>query len=113
MERRYTDLMTQEYLQQLYPNQAKLVFKCRGQTVDIKSHLSYKYTDLVCRKCGAEDETLAHVINCGCDEVLVFDVENELMENRSNTLRCLKRIETFLDDVLCDASSTRNEEMVT
>ena len=105
MERHYTDLVTQEYLQQLFANHAKLVFKCRGQTVDIKSHLSYKYTDLLCRKCGREDETLDHVINCGHDEVLVFDVEN-VVENQSNTLRCLKRLETFLDDVSSDGSST-------
>ena len=81
--------------------------KCRGQTVDIKSHLSYKYTDLLCRKCGLEDETLDHVINCGHDEVLVLNVEN-VVENRSNTLRCLKRLETFLDDVSSDGSSTCN-----
>ena len=107
MERHYTDLVTQEYLQQLFANQTKLVFKCRGQTVDIKSHLSYKYTDLLCRKCGLEDETLDHVINCGYDEVLVLNVEN-VVENQSNTLRCLKRLETFLDDVSSDGSSTCN-----
>ena len=31
------------------------------------SHLSYKYNDLICRKCGAEEENPDHILNCGME----------------------------------------------
>ena len=60
---KYDSLQVQGYLQHLYPNQARVVFKCRCQTMDIKTHLTYKYSDKICRGCGKEEETLSHVIN--------------------------------------------------
>ena len=75
-----------------------MVFKCRSNTLDIKSHLTYKYTDLKCRKCGCEEETLSHVINCGHEEVLVFDCKNNLTD-QANVVRCVRRIEAFLEEV--------------
>ena len=45
----YETLELQDYFRQLYPAQAKTVFKWRSETLDIKSHLTYKYKDLMCR----------------------------------------------------------------
>ena len=57
--------LTQKYLSVLYPSQARVIFKWRSKTLDIKSHLTYKYEDLVCRLCGVEEENPSHIMNCG------------------------------------------------
>ena len=94
----YESLKTQEYLKKLYPNQARVIFKCRSQTLDLKSHSTYKYNDLTCRRCCQEDETLEHIINCGNDEELILDYADGNL-NFSNTVRCVKRIESFIEEV--------------
>ena len=60
----YSSFKLQRYFTCLYPNQARIVFKCRSQTLDIKTHLTYKYHDLLCRGCEVEEETLQHIVNC-------------------------------------------------
>ena len=52
----YKDLATQDYLLHLFPDQARTMFKWRSRTLDLKSHLSYKYNDLLCRGCKEADE---------------------------------------------------------
>ena len=64
----YESFKLQEYLKTMYPNQSKIVFKCRSKTLDIKTHLTYKYKDSVCRKCGEAPEEVHHIINCGQEE---------------------------------------------
>ena len=38
----YSSLGMQEYFCHLYPNQAKVVFKVRSPTLDLKTNLTYK-----------------------------------------------------------------------
>ena len=103
-ELEYTELKMQGYLQSFYPNQAKVVFKCRSKTLDIKAHLTYKYKDSLCRKCGGENENVQHVINCGHEETLRLDLTEDILADKANTIRCLRRIECFLEEVTSDES---------
>ena len=88
----------------MYPNQAKIVFKCRSKTLDIKTHLTYKYKDSVCRKCGEVPEEVQHIVNCGREQRVPvvdyitmdensdqYDVEVKLMV--SSIVRFLEEVE--------------------
>ena len=96
----YEKFGTQKYLLDFYPGQARTIFKARCKTLDLKSNISYKYKDGVCRLCGVEEETLSHATNCGHDEKLTFDVTDLAKINSANSRRCIHRIETFLEKVL-------------
>jgi hypothetical protein len=60
----YQRLEVQQYLLKLSPDQARIMFKWRSKTLDIKCHRTYKYKDLKCRGCGNNDEEVDHVVNC-------------------------------------------------
>ena len=60
----YSSLEMQGYLKELYPSQARTLFMVRSSTLDIKTHRSHIYKDLICRGCGKEIETLSHIVNC-------------------------------------------------
>ena len=74
----YDKLRMQDYLKSLFPSQAKLILKSRCQTLDIKSHNSYKFDvdDRSCRRCGTCVETLEHIINCGQSEIMQVRMDN-------------------------------------
>ena len=42
---KYEELKLQPYLSKLYPSQSRIIFKMRSQTLDIKTHSTYKYAD--------------------------------------------------------------------
>ena len=67
---RYDSFCLQPYLTQLYPNRSKTVFKLQCEALDIKSHQPYKYSDLMCRNCGVEEETVEHILHC-CSALLL------------------------------------------
>ena len=67
--------------------------------MDLKTHSTYKYDDQKCRKCGEEDETVVHIINCKHNEELDLDYMGDPVSNMVQTVRCLKRIENFIDDM--------------
>ena len=94
----YKEMGLQNYMKDLFPEQARTVFKCRSKTLDLKTHLTYKYDDNKrCRVCGTADETLEHIVNCCEDEELVLDVDQ--CNHKMNTIRCLNRINNFLQKV--------------
>ena len=97
----YEVFKMQEYLKTFYPTQAKTIFKCRSETLDLKCHSTYKYSDLVCRKCNIADETVEHAMNCDGTENLVFlyKTEKGYMEDPANTKRCVRKLEAFIDEV--------------
>ena len=77
---KYEKLETQKYIRQLDPTLAKIIFKCRAKTLNIKNHMKYKYKDnLSCRWCGVYEETLEHIVNCGQD-THIHEVEKSLQE---------------------------------
>ena len=104
---RYESLKSQDYLSALYPSQAKVIFKWRSQTLDIKSHLSYKYSDRLCRGCGIEEEVPCHVVNCGAvDDIAVLDVLSlgEIDDvTKSELKRMVIRFEAFQEMVKAKA----------
>ena len=95
----YKELALQKYLLEYYSGQARTIFKCRSQTLDLKTNLSYKYKDSTCRLCGAAEETVSHAINCGCEETLVWNFQDLSEINSTNSKRRVKRLETFLENV--------------
>ena len=101
---KYDALEVQDYLRELYPSQAKIVFKWRSQTLDIKSHLTYKYKDLICRGCGLEEETPHHIMNCGTaeeigDEIDILSLKKIDGFKKSELKRVVIRIGTFLEKI--------------
>ena len=98
---KYEVLETQDYLLKLFPDQAKAVFKWRAQTLDIKSHLTYKYNDKCCRRCGGNDEVVEHIINCGENDLIVVDDIKKLGkfddDTRGKLLCQVKRILSFIN----------------
>ena len=97
----------QDYLSVLYPSEAKLIFKWRSETLDIKSHLSYKYNDLNCRGCTVGIEEPDHILNCGWDDQINnnIDVLNLGVIDKLTKLeikRMVVRITRFLENVTGD-----------
>ena len=102
-ELRYDGLQMQQYLKEMYPTQAKIILQARSGTLDIKTQNSYKFEDLICRKCGEEVELLDHVLNCGYDDEFVssvlFSNGEDSCELISQLTRTANRIQMFYDDV--------------
>ena len=97
---RFEKFETQEYIKSLYPNLAKTILKCRAKTLNIKSHMKYKFKDSLCRWCGVTDETLPHIVNCGRDDEKIVDVERALHEMKLEELsKIASRVDEFLAKV--------------
>ena len=96
----YSEFKTQEYLKFSFPNVARLMFKCRSRTLDIKTHSTYKYRDVdtVCRRCGEGDEELLHVVNCGHEDHLSINFSTDVYDE-VHIIRSMKRVEQFLNVV--------------
>ena len=43
---------------------SKLIYKCRGKTLDIKTHKSWKYEDKLCVGCNTNVETETELLSC-------------------------------------------------
>ena len=96
----YTKFETQEYIKVMYPGAAKIIFKCRAKTLNIKEHTQYKHGDCQCRWCGVCDETLEHVANCGTNDGLIINVEKALQEMNIEELhKVVLRVDEFLSRV--------------
>ena len=61
--------------------------------LDIKSHLTYKYEDLVCRLCGIEEENPSHILNCGQGDIINNNIDILLLDEVDEATKCeLKRM---------------------
>ena len=101
---RYSSLNPQEYLLQLFPNQAKAILQCRSKSLDIKEYRQYMYKDMVCRLCEKADETLDHVVNCGCEKVIdsstIFANDVEFTYERKLLFTTIaSRINRFMEEI--------------
>ena len=43
---------------------AKVIYKARGKSLDIKTHKKWKYSDFLCFGCGEESETVDEILSC-------------------------------------------------
>ena len=100
----YETLKTQSYLLQMYPDQARIIFKIRCQMLDLKTQKSFMFRedDTLCRKCTLEEETFEHALNCQIDkessEFIDVNMENGISDLLAPTLaRISLRIESFCD----------------
>ena len=99
----YGSFKPQEYLSHLYPSQAQIIFKSRSKTLAIKDHQQYKYDNKLCRRCGEEDETMEHVVNCQNDEKLdssiVYNMEDEMTyDTKLQLILITTRINDFIEE---------------
>ena len=62
----YEKLEIQEYLLSgdRNINISKLIFKARGNTLDIKTQKKWKYSDKLCSGCEVNDETGDEILHC-------------------------------------------------
>ena len=61
----YNKLCTQDYLKQLPPNLAKVVFRAKTRMLDIKTNYKNKcYENLKCPFCCVLDESFGHMFTC-------------------------------------------------
>ncbi len=104
----YTSLEMQGYLKVLFPNQARIILKSRCGGLDIKTHNSFKFEaeDTTCRKCGVEDETFDHVINCGIEKEEHIEIDVNNMKDYSDSfIATLMKVTTRIGS-FCDLPST-------
>ena len=61
----YNKLCTQDYLKQLPPSLAKVVFRAKTRMLDIKTNYKNKYYEnLKCPFCCVLDESFGHMFTC-------------------------------------------------
>ena len=100
----YESLKPQEYWSYLYPSQSRLIFKWRSKTLDLKTHLTYKYSDSLCRLCKLDIETPEHAVNCGKADRMEVDIDilnvNKTDDFTKSELKKLAiRMRSFLESV--------------
>ena len=99
----YKALSPQEYLSQLYPNQARAIIQGRSKTLSIKEHRPYAFKDMVCRRCKKENETLNHVVNCGYEHEInaceILDSGELSYERKLMFTSIALRINNFIEEV--------------
>ena len=100
----YESLKPQEYWSYLYPSQSRLIFKWRSKTLDLKTHLTYKYSDSLCRLCKIDTETPEHAVNCGKADRMELNVDilnvNKTDDFTKSELKKLAiRMRSFLESV--------------
>ena len=97
----YHEFKTQDYLLKVFPGESRTIFKWGSRTLDVKSHLTYKYKDAICRRCKNADETPDHIIN-GSDELIAVDDVTELndldVEVKNRVKEQVQRIVTFIHE---------------
>ena len=97
----YRHLEIQEYLLEGNENTevSKLIYKCRGKTLDIKTHKSWKYEDKLCVGCKTNVETENELLACdgfGNEEedqdTLSYNlVFSELVSDRIRVAKIIKK----------------------
>ena len=50
------------YMNKLSREQISIIFKTRTRMIDVKNNFRSKYTDIICRGCGQDNETQEHVL---------------------------------------------------
>ena len=100
----YDALKLQKYMSVLYPSEAKVIFKWRSETLDIKSHLTYKFDDFNCRGCGIEKEEPYHILDCGVNDKINNDIDILSLDQideftKLELKRMVIRINRFLERV--------------
>ena len=94
VQTQYNMLKTKDYLVKLPISDARIAFAYRSGTFDIKSHRTYNYTDLKCRGCGEQNETIHHIVNecSGMERDCELNVKDDDFDTISETV---KRLKTF------------------
>jgi len=94
----YNEFKTQNYLSSMKPKMAKFISQARSQTIDIKTHSKFKYSDTDCRLCGIDEESLEHIVKC-LDKSHILDI-HESLNNCKNILELetiAHQVDKFID----------------
>ena len=90
----YAELRSQEYLDHLYPQEARCIFQIRSGVIDTKCTRKYWYEDTVCRLCNRGEEDVNHVVNL-CPEISRNGTINLYTDNTVELKEIAKRFSQF------------------
>ena len=94
----YKSLKIQDYLLDGNKNieLSKLIFKARGQTLDIKTQKKWRYSDNVCTGCDLNLETIEEILTCSGlikhDEVEEIGRDESFLDIVMVAIRLKKRL---------------------
>ena len=77
-----TPIKLQNYIENLFPRNAKIILEIRLGLLDTKVNYKNKHQDLICRKCNKENETNEHFLNC-----LTSEKEKNIMAKYQQILK--------------------------
>ena len=83
------NLKKKGYINYLPPSLAMTILKTRLGMIEVKTNFKNMFSDVTCRKCKKEDETLHHVLKCGHKH---NEIEEQILKN--------------LDEILSDVDSS-------
>ena len=102
--RPYQKLETQEYISSMWPNEARILFRLRTETYDIKMFRPYMYdpSKMECRLCGSHTEDVDHVLN-ECTHIQHklqdrVDVHSEKLEEQKEVVRRVMQFSDLLNE---------------
>ena len=77
-----TPIKLQNYIENLFPRNAKIILEIRLGLLDTKVNYKNKHQDLICRNCNKENETNEHFLNC-----LTSEKEKNIMAKYQQILK--------------------------
>ena len=92
-------------------NEAKIIFKIRSQTINIKTNMKNKYKDTTCIVCGKYEETQRHILLC---EMLKENNSKETLKYEhiyTNDLYNMKQIAKLFEERLNNRKSYLPEDI--
>ena len=87
----------QRYFRILAPHDARIFFRVRAKMIDLRAVTHYMHKSITCRLCDAEEETIAHVLNCceyvdrGDRDIESHDIYNGDDETVKDVVRRMKQ----------------------
>ena len=83
--------------------QAKVIYKARGKSLDIKTHKKWKYNDLQCFGCGQEIETVDEILTCSVkpklNECFFGTNVKNMIETAVELKKRMKTRQSIIDDM--------------
>ena len=100
----YNELMQQEYMGLLFPEETRVTFQIRSGVVDFKTVRKYWYDDCLCRLCKQGNEDVDHVVNA-CPEIPRSSNIDQLFTNDLDSMKEIaKRCVEFFEKIGTECS---------
>ena len=77
---KYDVLSCQDYLVNMPPGDAQIIFRARTRSISCKGNMSSSHrANMLCRLCGESEETQEHVLNCPVIKENRHDIDIEMV----------------------------------